>query len=149
MKFLFALIILVSSTAFCQHAKKNDPEKYLFVGTYTSGKSQGIYVYKFNTQTGDFSLVSTAKAENPSFLTVSPNEKYVYAVYENGDDKGSVAAYSFDKKAGTLTMLNKQSSGGDHPCYVNIDSKGKWVVAGNYTGGSLALLPVNPDGSLQ
>jgi len=149
MKYILFIGLLISSTVFGQPTtKKKSVERYLLVGTYTSGKSEGIYVYKFNPNTGEVKFVSTAKADNHSFLSVSPNEKFVYAVNENGDDKGSIAAYSFDKKTGTLTYLNKQPSGGDHPCYVNVDAKGKWVVAGNYTGGSLALLPVNNDGSL-
>ena len=147
MKYFLGVAMLICSMAVGQQPS-NGTEKYLLVGTYTTGKSEGIYVYKFNTQTGEVKFVSAAKADNPSFISVSPNEKFVYAVNENGDDKGSIAAYSFDKKTGTLTYLNKQPSGGDHPCYVNVDSKGKWVVAGNYTGGSLALLPVNSDGSL-
>jgi len=148
MKLILASLLLITSFGYCQSSKKASPEKYLFIGTYTSGKSEGIYVYKFNTNTGEFKFVSSAKADNPSYLAVSPDEKYVYAVNENGNDKGSIAAYSFDKKTGTLTYLNKQPSGGDHPCFVSVDSKGRWVVAGNYTGGSLALLPVNTDGSL-
>ncbi len=146
--YFIAVTSLVSTLLFGQQGMKKSIDQYLLVGTYTSGKSEGIYVYKFNTATGEFKLVSTAKADNPSFLAVSPNEKYLYAVNENGGDKGSIAAYAFDKKNGRLTFLNKEPSGGDHPCYVNIDSKGKWVVAGNYTGGSLAVLPVSSNGSL-
>lgn len=122
---------------------------YLLVGTYTSGTSEGIYVYKFNSATGEGSFVSKVPASNPSFLAVSKNKKYVYAVAEDGDDKGSVAAFSFDKKNGTLQFLNKQSSGGDHPCYVAIDESGKWVAVANYSGGSFSVLPVSPDGFLR
>lgn len=124
-------------------------EYYLLIGTYTSGKSEGIYVYKFNSATGDTSFVSKVAASNPSFLAVSKNKKYVYAVSEDGDDKGSVAAFSFDKKNGTLKFLNKQSSGGDHPCYVAIDESGKWVTVANYSGGNFSLLGVSPDGYLR
>jgi 6-phosphogluconolactonase len=149
MKSLFFLLaVVMTQVTTCHQNKKNASDQYVLVGTYTSGKSEGIYLYKFNTTSGEVSLVSTAKADNPSFLAVSPDEKYVYAVNENGNDKGSIAAYSFDKKSGVLTFLNKQSSGGDHPCYVNIDKKGKWVVCANYTGGSLAVLPVGSNGSL-
>ena len=52
------------------------------------------------------------------------------------------------KKTGALTFINKQPTGGDHPCYVDVDKTGKWVFAGNYTSGSLSVLPVNKDGSL-
>ena len=128
-------------------------EQYLLVGTYTGGKSEGIYVYKFNTVTGDNSFVSVAKSSNPSFLAISPNQKYVYAVNENADSTkftvgGNISAFAFNKATGTLTAINKQPSGGKHPCYVAVDKTGRWVFAGNYTSGSIGLLHANSDGSL-
>jgi 6-phosphogluconolactonase len=128
-------------------------ENYLLIGTYTSGKSEGLYVYKFNSQTGEAKFINTAKASNPSFLTISPNQKFVYAVNENADSTrftvtGHVAAYSFNKANGKLTYINKQESGGKHPCYLTIDKTGKWIIAGNYSSGSLSVLPVKPNGSL-
>ena len=128
----------------------NPKENYLIVGTYTGGKSEGIYVYKFNSEDGSFKEVSHVKTSNPSFVTVSPDEKFVYAVHEDGKNGngGEVSAFSFNKENGTLTLLNNQPTGGDHPCYVEIDKTGKWVFAGNYSSGSLSVLPVNADGSL-
>ena len=145
---MLSLSVVVCTLSCAQQVKSTSNDHYLLVGTYTSGKSEGIYVYKFNSTTGSFSPVSTAKADNPSFLAVSPDEKFVFAVNENGNDKGSIASYSFDKKTGQLVQVNKQPSGGDHPCYVNIDGSGKWVVSGNYTGGSLSVIPVMSDGKL-
>ena len=55
-------------------------EHYLLIGTYTKGKSEGVYVYKFNSTTGDVAMVSSVKASNPSYLALSPDEKFVYAV---------------------------------------------------------------------
>jgi 6-phosphogluconolactonase len=125
-------------------------ESYLIVGTYDSPKSEGIYVYKFNSTDGTVQEVSHIKTSNPSYVVVSPDEKFVYAVHENAKagNGGEVAAFSFDKKQGTLSFINQQLSGGDHPCYVTIDKTGKWVFDANYTSGSLAVLPVNKDGSL-
>jgi 6-phosphogluconolactonase len=128
-------------------------EHYLLIGTYTGGKSEGIYVYKFNSATGNNSFVSVVKSSNPSFLAVSPNEKFVYAVNENADSTrftvgGNISAFAFNKANGTLTEINKQPSGGKHPCYVAIDKSGKWIFAGNYTSGSIGLLHANNDGSL-
>ena len=125
---------------------------YLITGTYTSGKSEGIYVSRFNSIDGSVKELSHVKISNPSFLTVSPDQRFVYAVQEDAANKGNggkIASYSFDKETGKLTFINEQSSGGDHPCYVTTDHTGKWVVAGNYTGGSLAVLPVRPDGTLE
>ncbi len=126
---------------------------YLLVGTYTTGTSEGIYVYRFNSDSGSFSPVSSAKTSNPSFLAVSPDQQYVYAVNENADSTmhttgGSIAAFSFNKQNGTLSFINKQYSGGKHPCYVTIDKTGKWVIAGNYSSGSLGVLKVRKNGGL-
>ena len=127
-----------------------DKEYYLIVGTYDSPKSEGIYVYKFNGADGSAKEVSHIKTPNPSFVAVSPDEKYVYAAHEigRGGNGGEIAAFSFDKKQGTLSFINQQLSGGDHPCYVLVDKTGHWVFAGNYTSGSLSVLPIHEDGSL-
>lgn len=125
-------------------------ENYLLVGTYTGGKSDGLYVYQFNSQDGTHREVSHVKASNPSFVVVSPNEEFVYAVSENAKPGhgGDISAYSFNRENGGLTLLNQQATGGDHPCYVDIDKTGKWVFAANYSSGSLSVFPVNADGSL-
>lgn len=126
-------------------------QHYLIAGTYTSAKSEGIYVYKFNINDGSASKVSHVKTSNPSFVAVSPNQQFVYAVQEDAGDNGkggAVAAFSFNKQTGMLAYINRQSTGGDHPCYVAVDKTGKWVVAGNYSSGSLSVMPVQQDGSL-
>lgn len=145
MRFLFALC----TSCLFLHASAQDP--YLFIGTYTSNGSKGIYVYKFNSTTGDVSWVSnTDSSSNPSFLAVTKDGKYLYAVNEVSRDKaGFVASYAFDRSAGTLTFLNKQSSGSENPCHVSVTKDGKWVATANYTGGSLAVFPVKNDGSLE
>ncbi len=125
-------------------------ENYLLVGTYTGGKSDGLYVYKFNSEDGTHKEISHVHVSNPSFVVVSPDEKYVYAVNEDAKEGhgGDITAYSFDKEKGALNLLNQQPTGGDHPCYVDIDKTGKWVFAANYSSGSLSVFPVNADGSL-
>ena len=129
-------------------AQKTTPQEYyMLVGTYTQKTSEGIYVYKFNTETGDFSLVNKATdIKNPSFLAVSPDEKFVYSVAE--ESGGEVVSFAFDKANAALKKLNTQSSGGAHPCHVELDKTGKWVFVGNYTGGNLSVFPIKADGSL-
>ena len=143
--FLSALFLVVAFIATAQQ------QNYLITGTYTSGKSEGIYVYKFNSADGSAKAVSHVKISNPSFVAVSPNEQFVYAVEEdaaNNGKGGEITAFSFNKQTGILTFINQQPSGGDHPCYVSVDNTGKWVVAGNYSSGSLSVLPVQANGSL-
>jgi 6-phosphogluconolactonase len=144
-----SLIISAIASAFLFQPASN--ESYLIVGTYTGGKSEGIYVYKFNSADGSSKEVSHVKTSNPSFVAVSPDQRFVYAVHEdavNNGKGGEISAFAFSKETGTLTYINEQSSAGDHPCYVAIDKTGKWIATGNYSGGSLSILPVNKDGSL-
>lgn len=123
----------------------------LIIGTYDSPTSEGIYVYSFNQADGSAKELSHVKTSNPSFMAVSPNKKYVYAVNENADKNGrggGVSSFAFDKKTGTLSFLNQQSSEGNHPCYITADNTGKWIIAGNYSSGNFAILPVNDNGLL-
>lgn len=131
--------------SFGSYAQSND--YYMLVGTYTQKGSDGLYVYKFNTQTGDLTAVGSAKGvKNPTFLDVAPNQKFVYAVGETED--GSVNAFSFDNKTGKLTPINSQSAGGSGPCHISLDKTGKWALVGNYGGGSVSVLPIEKNGSL-
>ncbi|MEC3879343.1 lactonase family protein [Parapedobacter sp. 10938] len=122
---------------------------HLLAGTYTqNGKSEGIYVYDFDLETGEATQVSSMAAENPSFLALSANGTHVYAVNENGDGKGAVSAYAYDDETGTLTFLNRQLTQGDHPCHLTTDRAGTHVIASNYSGGSISVFPIGPSGSL-
>ncbi len=120
------------------------------MGTYTSGGSKGIYVYHYNSKTGKTDWVSnTDSSANPSFLTIAPNGKYVYAVNEvSRKQAGLISAYAFDPKTAKLKFINQTSSGSENPCHISISKNGKWVLTANYSGGSLAALPVNSDGSI-
>lgn len=121
-------------------------ELTMLVGTYTTGKSKGIYLYRFNEETGDSKALSFAEAANPSFLSVSMDGKYVYAV-EEGNEDSAVNCFSFNKEKGTLAFINRQLTNGESPCHINTD--GKNIITANYGGGSLSVLPINNDGSLQ
>jgi len=131
-------------------SEKTDNEMYMLVGTYTSGDSKGIYVYKLDTVTGTSKFVSEVEVANPSYLVLDKSEKFVYSVTEDeGAETSAANAFSFDKKDGKLTFLNKQLTKGGAPCYINIDADGKHVVTANYVGASVSVFPINEDGSLQ
>jgi 6-phosphogluconolactonase len=140
----FLLFLFFSIQSFAQK------DSYLLTGSYTRGKSTGIHVYKFNSKDGSVQLVDSVQTSNPSYLAVAPNQQYVYAVSETvrGNHSGKVRAFRFDDKTGRLQYVNEQSSRGDNPCYVMIDKTGNWIAVGNYTSGTLALLPIHKDGSL-
>ncbi len=121
----------------------------MIVGTYTSGKSEGIYVYKVNNSTAKVDSVTMIKTQDPSYLTMKGRD-FVYAVNEIADNGkgGTVSAFSFNKNTGVLSFINKQSTGGDHPCYISLDRTGKWIAVSNYTSGNFSILPVRKDGGL-
>jgi len=147
-KFLLIISLLFPVLIYAQH-KKTAPSTYdLLIGTYTKGKSKGIYVYRFYAETGRVAYLNEIDdVSNPSYLCVTPDNKFVYAVNENGKD-GEVSAFTFDPKQGKLVFINKQSSGGADPCYVSVDKDQKNAFIANYSSGSLAVLPINKDGSL-
>ncbi len=126
----------------------NKKEMYLLIGTYTSeGGSEGIYSYKFNSKTVSVDSVGMVEATNPSYLVISPNENFIYAVGESGDNS-TVSAFSFDKENGALSHINTQPSGGADPCYIEIDSHGNNIITANYSGGSVSLFSIRGDGGL-
>jgi 6-phosphogluconolactonase len=126
----------------------------LLVGTYTgSGKSEGIYVYRFNTATGAITRLASAQAVNPSYLVVSKDRQHVYTVNElpgdNGpaSQRGGISAFRFDPASGQLTFVNRVSSDGNDPAYLALSPDGKYLVTANYSvasnpGGSFAVFPL-------
>lgn len=125
-----------------------------YVGTYTGGKSEGIYLFDFDSSTGALkSRGVAAKSTNPSFLAMHPSGKHLYAVNEVNDygteKTGAVTSFAVHLLSGILTELNQQSTGGDGPCYVTVDRGGRNVLVANYGGGSVAVLPLESDGRLK
>ncbi len=84
---------------------------------------------------------------NPSFLSIHPTRSVLYAVNEI-EQSGMVSAFAIERGTGALTRLNQQPSGGGAPCYVSVDSSGRAALVANYAGGSVALLPIEPNGTL-
>ena len=129
-------------------------EQFLYVGTYTEdGRTDGIHLVRMDTRSGKLRLVASVNAgANPSFLTLHPNGRVLYAVNEvdkyNGKASGAVSAFAIASDTGALTRRNEQPSEGGGPCYVSVDRSGRVVLVANYDGGSVALLPIEADGSL-
>jgi 6-phosphogluconolactonase len=127
-------------------------EVTLYVGTYTSGKSEGVYIYRMDRHTGALAYFNSIKAVNPSFLTIDRSRRYLYAVNEvpefGGKQSGAVSAFAIDPATGNLRFLNQQASLGADPCHLTVDRKRKNLLVANYTGGNVAVLPIQGDGSL-
>jgi 6-phosphogluconolactonase len=145
--------VLSSAVALPAQAATKSGKYLLYVGTYTARGSKGIYDYHYDAATGEIgSQELAAETSNPSFVAVSPNHHFLYAVNEDHDYQGTssgvVSAFSLDQKTGKLTLLNQLASRGADPCHISLDHTGKFVLVANYTGGNLTVFPILADGRL-
>lgn len=135
-------------------AQTKSKEMLLYIGTYTSsGKSQGIYVHRFDAASGKLTPLHTVKdVAEPSYLTIDKDRKYLYAVNElleyEGKKAGAVSAFAIDRKTGNLQFLNRQTSLGGAPCFITTSKNEKFVLVANYLGGNVSVYPVEKDGRL-
>lgn len=130
----FLALLIATASLFGEH---------VYIGT--AGK--GIYVANFDSKSGKLSapeMVSDAAA--PSYLTIHPDGKYLYAV--NEVKNGSVTGFSIDHGSGKLKLINTMGVQSSGPCYIAIDKTGRWAITANYSGGSVTVLPIGGDGKL-
>jgi 6-phosphogluconolactonase len=143
---LAALFLMAASNL----APAKDP--LVFITQFAPGEKGGINAYEFDTKEGKLKHVHrTAGAENPFFLALSPNKKFLYSIHAKqfgGKENEQVAAYEIVGRTGELKLLNRQSAEGTAACYLNIDASGKTLLVANYSSGSVASLPIKADGSL-
>lgn len=150
-----ALVTMIGSGPAAAPRVQDSGDRIVFVGTYTRPPSKGIYAYRLRAD-GHLTPMAAdglaAETENPSFLAVHPNQRFLYAVNEiskyEGQDAGSVSAFAINRATGTLTLMSRVSSRGAGPCHVSLDASGKWLFVANYGGGSVAAFPVQDDGRL-
>ena len=156
--FLLGGIVLLGS---CEPGVRSEPshgqepgdQLWVYVGTYTQGASEGIYRLTMNAETGALSEpVLVAKADNPSYLAIHPTGRFLYAVAEisehEGRATGLLSAYKLETD-GALTLLNEVETRGAHPCHVSLDSRGRYALVANYSGGSVAVFSITDDGRLE
>ncbi len=124
----------------------------VFVTAFAPGDKGGIHAYEFDAKAGKLKpLHRTAGAENPFFLALSPDKKFLYSIHAKqfgGKENEQVAAYQVVGRTGELKLLNRQSAEGTAACYLDVDKTGKAVLVANYSSGSVASLPVKANGSL-
>jgi 6-phosphogluconolactonase len=153
---LLLLSLQLSSLSF---AASHIGKYILYVGTYTQDKgkdtgSKGIYAYRFKEGSGKLKpLGVAAETINPSFLAVAPDDQFLYAVnelqqYQGVPNSGGVSAFAINHKTGKLTELDQVASRGADPCFISFDKTGRFVLVANYTGGTVAVFPLETDGKI-
>jgi 6-phosphogluconolactonase len=129
----------------------------VYVGTYTGGKSKGIYAFRLQTSNLEVSqnitlapLGLAAEAPNPTFLELDLERRLLFAVSEvpsfEGKSGGVVSAYAVEPE-GTLKLLDRRASMGPGPCHLALDRAGRRLLVAN-AGGTVALFPVSAEGRL-
>lgn len=136
--------------------------RLVFIGSYTQsivlgtgetvpGSGDGVTVYRMG-ETGKLTRLFAAGKPNPTYLALSADGRFLYTVNElkeyHEEASSAVSAYRVDPDSGELTLLSRRMTGGMDACYLSVSPNGKFVLVANYSGGSFALFPVLPDGSL-
>ena len=152
--FSFTILFLTIVFTSCNVSNKKSMEvlnekSYLevIVGTYTKNESKGIYKLIINTETGAL-LHKTllVDSNNPSYLAISKDKKYVYAVQEN--EKGEIVGYKWNEDNTKLIEISRLSTKGMHPCYISLNKDNSLLSIGNYSSGDIAVYKVHKDGVL-
>jgi len=142
--YIFLLLILLQLSS-CKFTKDNDPLT-LLVGTYTDCPEQGISVYRFDENTLEYKCMSTVPVVNPSYLTLSADNKWVYAVSEQDSAMAKVISFRFDIYTDSLKQVDSKPTYGAFPCYINSDDTRIYIA--NYGGGSLCYYRKSDDGGI-
>lgn len=121
-----------------------------YVGCYTSkernGKGEGLSVYRIDPASGQWTQVQLVKdIVNPSWLTLDRQQRCLYAAHGDGNE---ATAFAIDRDTGRLTLMNRQPTKGRNGVRLAIDASNKFAVVANYSSGTVAVLPINADGSL-
>ena len=123
---------------------------FVYVGCYSTadreGTGEGINVYRLDSASGQWVRVQlVTDLENPSFLALDRSQRFLYSVHGG---RTYATAFAIDSQTGRLTQLNRQEVGGENPVHLAVDPTNRLVVVSNYSSGSVAVLPLNTDGSL-
>lgn len=149
MKLKSAVLSLTFFLPFLGFSQPKTMDYHLIIGTYTKTQSNGLFVYRFNTETGKLSFESkTEGVVNPSYLAINKDATKVYSVSEAEGKQSGLSAFNFDAQKGILSFINSQATTSQGPCHVTLSKDNRFGFSANYGGGSISVFPINPDGSL-
>ena len=132
-------------------SKDQGAAMYAYVGSFTTDKRKargdGIHVYRADSSTGAWThLQHIGELTNPSFLALSPDQRFLYSVHGDSD---YATAFALDRNTGQAKLLNRAATGGNNGVRQAVDPSGKYLLVANYSSGSVAVLPIAQDGSLR
>lgn len=118
-----------------------------YIGTYTKGRSKGIYSFMLDRENGRLlnpAVAAETETGSPTYLSVSGDSRQLYSVVKDGAS-GGIAAYQIDTE-GRLKETGKHISSGASPCYVSIDPEGQYILSANYHRATVDLYEAAPTG---
>lgn len=146
MKYFSTLVFILLFLGCKNSSVKSIKETNFYVGTYTQKESKGIYKYSISKDGKLKNIGLAATIINPSFLAKSKDQKNLFAISEvNENETGYI--YSYEIKNDSLQMVNKQESGGAHPCFIAVN-KDNYIITANYTGGNIGFLKATKTGEI-
>lgn len=118
------------------------------------GNGRGIHLFQVDRTTGALSPAGVFElATSPSCVVANAAGTRLYSTNAtdkvDGGTSGTISAFAIDPASGQLTHMNTVSSGGLGPTYISVHPSGHYVLVANYAGGSVAVFPLRPDGSLE
>src|SRR5215813_15529471 len=124
---------------------------FAYVGSFTTAqrkaRGDGIHVYRVDPATGAWTHIQhIGDLVNPSYLALSHDQRFLYSVHA---DEDYATAFALDPATGQAKLLNRAATGGKNGVRQAVDPSGKFLVMANYASGSVAVLPIAPDGSLK
>jgi 6-phosphogluconolactonase len=118
-----------------------------YIGTYTKGDSKGIYRLSMDDSSGTIDDVQVAaELENPTFLAVTSDQKYLYSVTKV-ENQGGVGAYSIEPD-GQLSLLNYNVADGSPPCHVSLNDSNNFLFSANYHQGTGIAYKLTDNGEI-
>jgi 6-phosphogluconolactonase len=144
---MFAAIVTTAASAFAA-----DDKPLVFISAFASGDDGAIHAYDFDLATGELKLLErTTGVQNPFFMAVSPDNRYLYSIHAEsfGKEPEYAKAFALEGRTGKLKPLNQQATHGTASCYLDVDATGKLLLVSNYSSGNVASFPIRRDGSLR
>jgi len=106
----------------------------------------GIGVFRVDPRSHRWTQVQQlADIANPNFLTLDRRQRCLYAA--DGARREYATAFSINPHSGELKMLNRQPTGRDGGLHVIVDPTNGYLLV-SHNPGTIAVLPIRPDGSL-
>lgn len=140
---LLGILALTGLVVSCGSSQLQDTTVPLYIGTYTSGSSEGIYMARFDTVSGKADNIQLlVSIVNPSFLTLAGNGKLLFAVSEHTDHKPNLYSLRLGRN---WELADSLHTGALASCYVSVVGK-KMLAIANYVSGDVSLVSYNNKG---